>query len=625
MSIDSLLAIAKTTNNDSIKIKKYHDVANLFIRAGDLLSADSITEVMLKVAVLRNNIKGKTFYFFDKGYIHELQGNYVKAIEYYLKALKLAEGNSQYNLIASIYNNLGIIYFNQGDLDKALEQYLKAVKLAELQSAVKGLGDFYNNAGNVYYRKKNYDIALAFYTKSLNYGKEKGRNYGISQSLNNIGSVYLMLNQNDKAMSYFIEAEKIHELTGDKYNLAYSFLNQGAIYVKKANYNAAQKFILKGLNLAKELNYPDVLRDAYSDLSDLYASKNEAELAIKYYKLYVSYKDSLENDGRLKEITQKEMRYEFSKKELVLRLENEKQTIENREEKMRNKIIVYSILFGLLLIIIFAILIYNRYKLTQYQKKTIEEKNKELTDSINYAKRLQGAILIPETELQKHFADAFILFKPKDIVSGDFYWFSESDQNNIIAVADCTGHGVPGAFMSMLGYESLQDVVLRENITTTSQALKSLDKKITDTLNKSSRSFRDGMDIALCAFNKKENTLQYSGANRPLFQISEGKLIEHKPDKNTIGGDIDNADKKYNTKIIEYKIGDIFYMFTDGYADQFGGPQGKKFMVKQLKELLVSVSTLSMQEQKQKIDASVIQWQGSIEQVDDICLIGIKV
>ncbi len=192
-------------------------------------------------------------------------------------------------------------------------------------------------------------------------------------------------------------------------------------------------------------------------------------------------------------------------------------------------------------------------------------------------------------------------------------------------MADCTGHGVPGGFMSMLGYESLQNVALQKSITTTSEALKSLDRKITDALNKSDKSFRDGMDIALCAFNKTENKLQYSGANRPLMQISGGILIEHKPDKNTIGGDIDNTDKKYTTTNIEYKKGDLFYMFTDGFADQFGGPNGRKFMMKQLKELLISVSSLPMREQKEKLDTAITDWKGNLEQIDDVCVIGIMV
>ena len=259
------------------------------------------------------------------------------------------------------------------------------------------------------------------------------------------------------------------------------------------------------------------------------------------------------------------------------------------------------------------------------QKTVIEEKQAEIIDSINYAKRLQQAILLSEQDLNKHFAEAFVLYKPKDIVSGDFYWFSESEKNKILAVADCTGHGVPGGFMCMLGFESLQDVALRKEIETTSSALTSLDTKITETLNKSDRSYRDGMDIALCAFDKNRNMLMFSGANRPLIRISDGEIMEYKATKHSIGGNIDRTEKIYTTVEIEYRSGDIFYLFTDGFADQFGGPKGKKFKQKNLKELLLSISKLTLQEQSLIIQNKFSEWRGDLEQVDDVCVIGIKV
>ena len=261
----------------------------------------------------------------------------------------------------------------------------------------------------------------------------------------------------------------------------------------------------------------------------------------------------------------------------------------------------------------------------KHQKELIEEKQKQIIDSINYAKRLQQALLVPEKELGKSFTEIFVVYKPKDIVSGDFYWFSESDNNKILAVADCTGHGVPGAFMCMLGNECLQDVALRKDIETTASALKSLDTKITETLNKSDRSFRDGMDIALCAFSKNSNTLQFSGANRPLIQITDGKIIEHKPDKQSIGGNIDRTEKNYNTTLINCKPGDTFYLFTDGYADQFGGPKGKKFKHKTLKDVLFETSKLSLKEQSAIISYKFDEWKGKLEQVDDVCIIGIRI
>ncbi|HEX7413285.1 MAG TPA: SpoIIE family protein phosphatase, partial [Bacteroidia bacterium] len=251
--------------------------------------------------------------------------------------------------------------------------------------------------------------------------------------------------------------------------------------------------------------------------------------------------------------------------------------------------------------------------------------NKDITDSINYAKRIQTAILIPESEIKKSFSDAFVLFNPKDIVSGDIYWFAESKYNKILVVADCTGHGVPGGFMSMLSFTILQETLLLEEVKTTAQALTYLDNKITETLNRNNRSYRDGMDMTLCAFSKSSNTLQFSCANRPLILIRNGELQEFLPDKFTIGGAIDNVSKKFRNQEIQIEQGDMIYLFTDGFPDQFGGEKGKKFMSKNFRELLSANAHLPMQEQKEELEKTFNKWKGNLEQVDDVCIIGIKV
>jgi len=313
-------------------------------------------------------------------------------------------------------------------------------------------------------------------------------------------------------------------------------------------------------------------------------------------------------------------------------LEKQKEIDDLTKDKEKRGLILWGVGLLAVLAIAFSILFFKRFRDKQSanlilsdKNKIIEDKNKEIIDSINYAKRIQQALLTSETDLKKCFADVFVLYKPKDIVSGDFYWYAESEHNKILAVADCTGHGVPGAFMSMMGYEMLQDIILKENITTTAEALKLLDVRITETLNKSDKSFRDGMDMALCAFSKTKQSVQFSGANRPVLHFSNGMLTEYAPDKNTIGGDVDGTDKKYRVQDIAIKPGDVFYFFTDGYADQFGGAGGKKFKYKQLKEILQTIHADPLELQKQKLEAAFETWKGNLEQVDDVCVIGIKV
>jgi serine phosphatase RsbU (regulator of sigma subunit) len=297
---------------------------------------------------------------------------------------------------------------------------------------------------------------------------------------------------------------------------------------------------------------------------------------------------------------------------------------------------LWNSFFFCIIIAMFSIAGMNlRYQLTQKNfinalkvKKSlavIEEKNKDILDSITYARRIQQAILIPEAEIKNHFSDVFILFKPKDIVSGDFYWFAESGENKVLAVADCTGHGVPGGFMSMLGFEILNQTLLQDEVKTTAEALKALDEKITETLNRNDRSYRDGMDMVLCAFSRSSGRLQFSCANRPLIMVRKGEVKDFSSDKYPIGGGIDNVDKKFRNQEMETEKGDMIYLFTDGYADQFGGPKGKKFMYRQLLKTFQDLHDKPLDEQRKMFEEIFTKWKGGLEQVDDVLLIGIKI
>jgi serine phosphatase RsbU (regulator of sigma subunit) len=349
--------------------------------------------------------------------------------------------------------------------------------------------------------------------------------------------------------------------------------------------------------------------------------------------------DSLFNENIRKMALTKQIAFDFQLKENKILAEQEKKDILAKQDKKEQLIVRNILITAFILLLVIAGYIYYNYRdkkrineLISEQKEKLElqhidltEKQKEILDSIEYAKRLQRAILAPEKKLQELFFEAFIIYQPKSIVSGDFYWFAESSYNKIIAVADCTGHGVPGGFMSMLGYEMLQDVLLKEQITTTSMALKVLDQKMTDALSKSGSAYRDGMDIALCAFGKNNSTLQFSGANRPLIKISDGKITEIKPNKFTIGGDIDGTQKSYDNHEIPFEKGDVFYLFSDGYSDQFGGDKNKKFSYRKLKELLLEISQKPITTQKDILLTTFEKWKALNEQIDDVCVIGIKI
>ncbi|MBL4624415.1 MAG: SpoIIE family protein phosphatase, partial [Flavobacteriales bacterium] len=267
------------------------------------------------------------------------------------------------------------------------------------------------------------------------------------------------------------------------------------------------------------------------------------------------------------------------------------------------------------------------------QKHEIEEKSHEIMASIRYAERIQSAILPSELLIKECLPDSFVLYQPKDIVSGDFYWIAKpkvSDPDNeviICAAVDCTGHGVPGAFVSIVGNNFLNRVVDSKNINSPADALNYLNEGVHETfkLHETEESLKDGMDIALCAIYPKKNKLVFAGAKNPLYLIRNGELIEIKGDKHPIGAHIGDSLEPFTNHEMRIEKGDCIYLFSDGYADQFGGPKGKKYRYKQFKQMLLDINSKSMNDQKLILSNAFTEWKGDLEQIDDVCVIGIRI
>jgi len=259
--------------------------------------------------------------------------------------------------------------------------------------------------------------------------------------------------------------------------------------------------------------------------------------------------------------------------------------------------------------------------------KEIEEKNKEILDSIKYAYRIQNAILPPDYLVKRLLPNSFILYKPKDVVSGDFYFVSEFHDKIVFSAVDCTGHGVPGALMTVIGYTWLVQGVREDKVKTPGELLSFLDEGVNETLRQTGNEsgVKDGMDLAVCTIDYKTNTMMYAGAYNPCYYVHKGEFFEIKADKLPIGVNEDGVVDIYTDHTVKLDKGDTVYVLSDGYADQFGGPKGKKFKYKKLKEKILSIQHLSMQEQMEELDRTITDWQGEEEQVDDILAIGIRI
>ncbi|MEQ8908564.1 MAG: PAS domain S-box protein [Vicingaceae bacterium] len=268
----------------------------------------------------------------------------------------------------------------------------------------------------------------------------------------------------------------------------------------------------------------------------------------------------------------------------------------------------------------------SRTNMLLEEKEKVEEQNKEITESINYAKRIQASILPSTQKVKEHFDDSFIYYAPKDIVSGDFYWFEYSKKKPLFAVVDCTGHGVPGAFMSIIGYTQLNEIVSDQKITDPGVILKELDKRVKIALNQNAahdKNSKDGMELGIVSVNYEQQKIEYAGAMRPLYYTKDGELQVIKGDKFSIGG-ISRRRKQFTTHRIKIEKGDCFYLFSDGYPDQFGGPRGKKFMTRNVGEMIKNICHLSMAEQGRIVKNAINDWMKNEEQIDDILIAGLK-
>lgn len=678
VNIDSLKILLKNEQQDSTRadlllhISESSDVDTVF-RKYNLLALEIAEKNIPKStgAALKTFLRIKASAFNNIGFDETTKGNLTNALNYYVKSLKIEREIQNSQDEAYVLNNIADIYETQGNISAALKCYEESLKIHERMNNSRGIAQAYNNLGFIYSTQGDLEKALDYYQKSFKIKKELKDKSGMAVSLSNIGYIYMLKKLDYKAMSYYLLALKSAQEINDKQRMALVYSNIGGILQNQGNDAKALENFKKGLSLSEEIGdidgvahymynlgtlflkkgktdsalyfgnesmrhaenvgSPTLIRLSSELLKNAYKAKGNSAKALEYFELYFKMNDSINNEETKKATFKQQLNYEYEKKEALAKNEQEKKDVENAAAIFRQRIITWSIGIGLLIVVIFSIFLYKRFVLTQKQKhiieeqkKMVDEKNTEILDSISYAKRLQDAILPPIKIIEQQFPKSFVLFKPKDIVAGDFYWFEQIDELLLFAAADCTGHGVPGAMVSVVCSNALNRAVKEFKITEPGKILDKVRELVVETFQKSESEVKDGMDISLCCFNKKTNQLKWSGANNPLWIIrTDSELVEYKANKQPIGK-IDSP-KPFTTHSIDLQNNDTIYLFTDGYSDQFGGPKGKKFKYLPFKELLQSIQTKPMAEQSKLLDAEIENWKGALEQVDDILVIGIKI
>ncbi|HXB40708.1 MAG TPA: tetratricopeptide repeat protein, partial [Bacteroidia bacterium] len=536
--------------------------------------------------------------------------------------------------------NIALVYESLKKYTIALDYINKAMQIDKEIGDKKGYSNAIGNLSNLYDEMGDPEKALEYGLEFLKLEEEMKNKSNLAGMLSNIGSLYDELGEKDKALEYYKKSLVMAEELGNDEIILANEINIGTWHMDKKQFAIATVYFNKALGLAGQMGSKPHESECYRMLAVVYRGQNDFVKAYDYLDRYNELKDTLLNEENSKQINQMSAMYEKDKQELkIVALEKEKVLSEQVIEKQNNfrKVLVTVVVLIILLAVVLLFAFVNKRKANQLleaqnseiqqQKEVIEESNKNMTDSITYAKRIQEAIL-PAKELKyRLFPDAFVFYHPRDIVSGDFYWFAEKEGRRIIAAVDCTGHGVPGAFMSMIGIDQLNHIVLQNGITQPAEILNHLQKSIRGALKQDTNDeniTKDGMDIALCTFTK--NKVEYAGANRSLVLIRKNKEVEV-IDANhfSIGGLQHGEEKTFTNHSVDISSGDCFYIFTDGFSDQFGGPKGKKFRVKNLKELLATISDKKMSEQEEILSKTLSDWKGKLEQVDDILIIGVRV
>jgi serine phosphatase RsbU (regulator of sigma subunit) len=561
-------------------------------------------------------------------------GNYLEALKYYFISLKLKEKMNDQLGVSVALLNIGSVLSSEGKIDAARLYEERALAIKQVLGDRQGEAMVYCNIGDLYFAQKKHKEALRNHLKAYRIAEELTDNQLINTTSILIGKTYFAVEQYNEALAYYLKALKSSTELDDKENMINSCNGMGTCYEQQNDYFRALTYYEKALTISKEIKLKTGVRNAYENLTSVNEKLKNYEKALYYNKLYSQIKDTLLSEESLKQSAELNTRYETDKKEKEILLLTKEQQLKDKTLK-EQRLVRMGLIIGLGLFLALSFLLYNRYRFKQKanlilekQKEEIQEKNILITDSIDYAKTIQEAILPDDEKLRAFFPDYFILYKPKAIVSGDFYWVGKKGNKTICAVADCTGHGVPGAFMSLLGHNILENVIQRDASLDPGSILSGLNEEIVTRFSKGQEreTVKHGMDIALISIDSMNQELQYAGAKNSLYLVRANTLTEIKADRVSTGVvSKDHSVVTYTNHKERLQKGDVLYLFSDGFPDQKGGPDKKKFFYQPFKDLLVSIHQLPVEEQQQQLDAAIVKWIGAGEQVDDILVMGIKI
>jgi serine phosphatase RsbU (regulator of sigma subunit)/Tfp pilus assembly protein PilF len=655
-SINSIIKRKKEVLHDTIVVDYYLQLARIYDEEFDygasILYCDTILKEYPKLD------------FYRLKEIEELRANYLKkagktdeAIKSLLKILSEYEDKKDFEESAALNKRIGVIFLKMNDLKNAEYHLEESIQHARKVGDTETEGYSLMSLGNRYKKANRFKEAEAKYRKSIEIGKREGYKRLLAGNYNNYGSLYRMTNQPAKAMKYYKMAVNLNKEIGNDKWLSYNYNNLGNIYKERKDYQEALRYFFLSTSIKDKLGDYGGRVQTLANISAVYDSLGNQHQAYRFHKLHSSLKDSIArlNNADLAKKLAAEFQSEKREAEIIqLNMQDElnKQELQARDERISYQNFLGWLLgLGIFLILVIALglwrTVVNRKKVNEElhaKNLQIDQQHNEIIDSINYAKRIQNSILPASDRLKRLLKNYAVLYKPKDIISGDFYICEESEKEIYFGTVDCTGHGVPGAMVSLVASSHLNKMIHELHLQSPGQVLDQLNKEVPEALAAENEVINDGMDLALCVLSKDRKKLQFAGAhqncwvlnskesiekrdlthvNHVLHVHGEFAIIELKGDRRGIGKSASIT--SFATQTIDLEPGDTLMMSTDGFQDQFGGPNNKKFKVKEMRNVVFRNGIGSPNEILQALESALATWQGGQEQIDDICLMIVEV
>ncbi len=569
------------------------------------------------------------------GVIHFNMSNYPEAFEYYQLTLKEAELLKDTLLMAKSLSNIGHVYFYQNELELARDLYNQALEYGRIIKDPDIISAQYQNIGNVDYTERNLEKAISDYLKSLEIDEKNGQNYRAAYTLTGLAMISKEVSDYEGALKYFNKALDIRRAMNDEVGICNVYVNIADTYIQIKKYQKAEDFADKALKLSLDIKNYEAITMARAKMAEIFKLQGNYKMATAFYEQYIQERDSLYSLENKEKIQSLEKKYESEKKSLEIAMLKKDKAIHEEAIVIKNQQIylLTAGIFGAFIIAFIGFRSFNNRKkaieLLEIRNNLIEEKqslleshNKEIKDSIAYAKTIQKSLLPPDFLVKSYFKDAFIFYKAKDIVSGDFYWTEKIGDLKLIAVIDCTGHGVPGAMISVIAHSILNRVAREFKFIDPGLFLDKLNQLFLAELDTENTLLNDGMDISLAIHDEKNRMIKMAGANQRAYFYTKGELEVIRFNRQPIGRH--GKHENFTSYERKFDADDELFLFTDGFADQFGGPKGKKYYYKHFRNFIASIAENSTYEQKNKIKEEFNRYSKGYEQLDDILVMGIK-